>query len=284
MQDPQTNPSDGLLARRPLPGRWLVLMTLSLFLVVPAITYLTWQLTQGEPNRIKLSYDDRATWFMQPVRPRPLEYDKFVAGETGRQYRKTDLKIEPEIERMIQRCVVLAQADDFFTSMQQRDELLGIAKAEANGFYPAYLVASWYRENGDAEQAQAWSRVAFDRAGGALAQRLIDKDQSAVAEYRIPPVAIGFDRVTDGERDATLVLVYPAPRTETNGFIYLPTYRSSYRLTDPTLPLGVDPGIHPTRLTLMPQPVSAVGSKPNWFSAPDGAVGRFEDAVVTKSP
>ena len=54
--------------------------------------------------------------------------------------------------------------------------------------------------------------------------------------------------------------------------------RSIYRLTDPDAPLGVDPGVHPTRLTLLPQP--ATGREPNWFAVPDGAVGRFEDAVV----
>ena len=63
-----------------------------------------------------------------------------------------------------------------------------------------------------------------------------------------------------------------------NGNVYLPTYRSVYRFTDPALPLGVDPGLHPTLLTLLPQ--QSKGTDPNWFSVPDGAVGRLDDAVV----
>ena len=70
-----------------------------------------------------------------------------------------------------------------------------------------------------------------------------------VTGHEAPFLAIGYDRVTDGKLDATLVLIYPRPTTEDSGFIYLPTYRSVYRLTDAALPLGVDPGLHPTQLT-----------------------------------
>jgi len=84
---------------------------------------------------------------------------------------------------------------------------------------------------------------------------------------------------TEGKRDATLVLIYPRPTSQANGYVYLPVYRSVYRLTDPALPLGVDPGLHPTKLTLLPQ--ESNGTDPNWFAVPDGAVGRLEDADIT---
>ena len=269
-------------ARPGLSGRWMVLITLSLFLVVPAVTFLAWQLSQGEPTRLKLDYDQRAQWFMQPVTPRPLTYDMFVASEAKKKYKRTALALDPEVEQSLHRCVLLAKSDDFFESDGARDTLLALAKQPDNGFYPAYLLAEWYRVNNEPAEHDRWVRAAFDRAGGALAQRLVDEDGQPVAGYTLPPVAIGYDRVINGERDATLVLVYPAPTSEANGFVYLPTFRSIYRLTDPDQPIGVDPGKHPIKLTLLPQ--EPTGPVPNWFAVPDGAVGRFEDAVIKDAP
>ncbi len=278
MSDPNPQPAEHNHAT--LSGRWLVVLTLSLFLLVPTITYFSFKATLATPARVNLDYDQRAKWFMQPVKPRPLKYSTFVAAETGKEYKKTDLTIDPEVEKALRQLVYLVQRDDFFENQQTPKRLRPYAEKPVYGFYPAYLLASWYQVNGNTEQFDAWIRVTFDRAEGAIAQKFIDSDANPVADYRLPPVAIGYDRVTDGKLDATLVLVYPAPISHANGFVYLPTYRSVYRLTDPALPLGVDPGFHPTRLTLLPQ--ANGGSDPNWFSVPDGAVGRLDDAVVSE--
>ena len=261
-------------------GRVIVMLTLSLFLVVPAITYLVWSLTQGEPTRVKLDYDRRAEWFMQPVKPRPLSYSTFVAAETGKEYKKTDLQLTPDTERVLQHCVNLAKRDDF-ANPEVRDDLAKLVDREDAGFYPAYLLATWHLLNEQRDEHDKWMRVAYERAGGALAQRLIDEKGKPVAGYRLPPVAIGYDRVIDGKRDATLVLVYPHPTSDKNGFVYLPTYRSVYRLTDPKIPMGALANVHPIQLTLLPQP-SEGKDQPNWFAVPDGAVGRFADAVVER--
>lgn len=261
-----------------LSGRWLVALTLSLFLLVPTITYFSYKATQGSPPIIKLDYDQRERWFMQPVKSRPLKYSPFVAAETGKDYKKTDLYIDSDVEAVLQRCATLAQSPTFFESNETRHALIAFAEEEANGFYPPHLLASWYQQSDDQMEYDRWIRIAFDRADTAIAQRLVNEDGQPVDNYELAPVAIGYDRVEDGKLNATLVLIYPRPTSDANGFIYLPTYRSVYRLTDPALPLGVDPGLHPTRLTLLPQPNG--GSDPNWFSMPDGAVGRLDDAVL----
>lgn len=263
-----------------LSGRWLVVLTMSLFLLVPTITYFSYMATQGTPQQVQLDYADRDQWFMQPVKSRPLKYSKFVAAETGKEYKKTDLTIDPDVERLLQRCSTLAQSADFFDDTETRDELIGYANEPANGFYPPYLLASWYLNIGNRAEHDRWMTIAFDRAHTAIAQRLVDEKNQPVADYALSPVAIGYDRVIEGKLNATLVLIYPRPTSHANGFVYLPTFRSVYRLTDPSLPLGVDPGFHPTRLTLLSQPNG--GSDPNWFSVPDGAVGRLDDAVVDK--
>ncbi|MEM9108530.1 MAG: hypothetical protein AAGC72_00735 [Planctomycetota bacterium] len=264
-----------------LSGRWLVALTMSLFLLVPTITYFSWKATQGTPQRAALDYDQRGGWFMQPVISRPLKYSKFVAAETGKQYKRTDLIIDPDVEAVLQRCAAMAQSPDFFDRTDSYSALLILSGDEANGFYPPYLLAAWYLNSGDTESHDRWMRVAFERADTAVAQKLIDDKGNPVAGYELPPVAIGYDRVTGGKLDATLVLIYPRPTSHDNGFVYLPVYRSAYRFADPALPLGVDPGLHPTLLTLLPQPSN--GTDPNWFAVPDGAVGRLDDAVIERA-
>ncbi|MGB0767803.1 MAG: hypothetical protein ACPGYV_08840 [Phycisphaeraceae bacterium] len=259
-------------------GRYVVFATLSLFFVIPVMTYFVWSMTKATPPRTDLDYDERASWFTMDVKSRPLRYSKFVAAETGKEYKKTDLTIDPDVEQVLHRCASLVQDAAFFENAEAAQTLERFADNRANGFYPAYLLAAWHRENGDDASAERYMRIAFDRADTAIVQRLVDAKGNPVAGLALPPVAIGYDRVIDGKLDATLVLIYPRPTSEANGFIYLPVYRSAYRLADAALPLGVDPGLHPTRLTLLPQPSN--GTDPNWFAVPDGAVGRLRDAVV----
>ncbi|MGB1124440.1 MAG: hypothetical protein ACPG4Q_04465 [Phycisphaeraceae bacterium] len=263
-----------------LSGRWLVVLTLSLFLLVPTITYFSYKATQGTPQRAQLDYDQRERWFMQDVKSRPLKYSKFVAAETGKQYKKTDLTIDPDVEAVLQQCAAMAKSTEFFSSDETKERLLAFAEDEDNGFYPPYLLAAWHLGRGHAEAYGHWMGIAFKRADTAIVQKMVDTQGNPVADYRLPPVAIGYDRVTDGKLDATLVLIYPRPTSQANGDVYLPVYRSVYRLTDPALPIGINPGLHPTLLTLLPQ--ESNGTDPNWFAVPDGAVGRLSDGVVDK--
>lgn len=267
-------------AQRPggMRGRYAVLITLSLFVLVPAVSVGIGLSLAGGIHTVDLDYDKRATWFVQPVKPRPLKYSKFVAAETGKQYKRTDLAITPQVEAILRRCVTLAQAEDFAKDTETRDKLAELAEDEANGFYPAYLLGAWHGLNDDTAERDRWLRVTFARAQGAICQKLVDVNGKPVAGYAIDPVAIGYDRVEKGVLNATLFLVYPGIVTDERGIAYLPTYRSVYRLTDPKLPIGADPGLHPTKLTLLPQRLN--GTEPFWFSVPDGAVGKLPDAVV----
>ena len=276
MEQPKQQPEHN---HATLSGRWLVTLTLSLFLLVPTITYFSYQATQGTPQRTELDYAQRGQWFTQPVKSRPLKYSKFVAAETGKQYKKTDLTLDPDVEHVLQRCATMAQSPEFFDRTETRDKLLAFTRDEANGFYPPYLLGAWYLANGERVEHDRWMETAFDRADTAIVQKLVDSKGQPVANFELPPVAIGYDRVIEGKLDATLVLIYPRPTSQANGYVYLPVYRSVYRFTDPALPMGVDPGLHPTKLTLLPQPVG--GTDPNWFAVPDGAVGRLADADIT---
>lgn len=273
---PATSPAD-----RPggVRGIWLVAATLSLFIFVPAITIGVWMLLKDDGvGQTPLVWSERSQWFMQDARPRPLEYDKFVQGETGKKYKKTNLVLTAADEAMLQRLTALARREDFFDATTVRDQLEAAASEYPGQWYPPYLLASWYQVNGDQAAYERWMAEAFSRTSAAIVQRLIDAEGNAVANDRLPPVAVGFDRVIDGKRNATLALVYPAPVSDAEGYVYLPTWPTIYRLTDPQAPPGVEPPWHPRGLTLLPQPID--GSVPNWFSVPPPGIARLPDAVV----
>lgn len=263
-------------------GIWLVLATLSLFIIVPALTIGAWMLLKDDGVKPQpLSWTERGQWFMQNARPRPLKYDPFVQAETGREYKKTNLALSPTDEQMLHRLTTLAQRADFFELAANRDLLEAASAEHPDQWYPPYLLASWHAANGDASAYQHWMAEAFGRTSAAIVQRLVDRQGAAVAGYRLPPVAVGFDRVVNGELNATLKLVYPAPISDENGFVYLPTWPTIYRLADPDTPPGVESTLHPTRLTLLPQPID--GTEPNWFSVPPPGIAKLPDAVVEQA-
>ncbi|MFI4859219.1 MAG: hypothetical protein ACIAXF_00920 [Phycisphaerales bacterium JB063] len=258
-------------------GLWFIIITLSLFVLVPGIVVGVLQFIPKAPPPEPLDYDQRASWPAQELRSRSLEYDMFVAAETGRRYRKANFPLSDTDEAMLQQAVWLVQQDDFFTNPAHSETLRAWADEHDTQFYPAYLLAEWLRVDGQTQAAEPWRRLAFERATGAIVQHLARPDGTPAAGHTLPPVAIAYDRVIDGELNATLRLIYPAPTADEEGNIYLPTFQSVYRLTDPALPQGAQTGSYPLNLTLLPQ--TGTRQTPNWFSAPS-RVGRLPDATL----
>jgi len=258
-------------------GLWFIGITLSLFIIVPTIVITVSKLASKPKERPPLVYAERSDWQPQELRPRELAYDMFVAAETGRQYRKANFPLDDADEAMLHQAVHLVQQDGFFTDDTALPKLTAWADDHPTQFYPAYLAAEWLRVNGRADEAAAWRDTAFRRASGAILQQLQHEDGQPAAGITIPPVAIAYDRVIDGQLNTTLLLVYPAPTADALGRVYLPTFESIYRLTDPTLPPGAETGSYPRELTLLPQ--DRFRQTPNWFSAPH-RVGQLPDATV----
>lgn len=258
-------------------GLWFIGITLSLFIIVPTVVITVSKLASKPKERPPLIYAERGTWQAQELRPRELAYDMFVAAETGRQYRKANFPLDDADEAMLQQAVHLAQRDDFFDDAAALDKLTAWADEHPTQFYPAYLAAQWLRVNGRADEAAQWRDTAFRRASGAILQQLNTHDGTPAAGYTLPPVAIAYDRVIDGQLNTTLMLVYPRPIADEHGRIYLPTFESIYRLTDPALPPGAETGSYPRELTLLPQ--DTYRQTPNWFSAPY-RVGKLPAATI----
>ena len=273
-------PPDAPTKDRPggLNGRWLVAATLSLIVIVPLFTTAVWKLTENDKQIEPLDYNNRQNWQAQRVSMIELEYDMFVAAEAGRKYKgRTDLQISPEDEAMLRDCVAMAQRADFFTREANLDKLLSLSDQHPMQFYPTYLASELSRWAGHREEAAALRIEAFTRATGAIVQRLSDDQGTPAAGHELPALAIAFDRVEKGELDSNLMLVYPAPAADEHGEVFLPVFYSVYRLADPTLPPGAQPGVYPVDLTLIPQ--TPYASKPIWFTAPH-RVARLPDATV----
>ncbi|XAL99108.1 hypothetical protein OT109_16190 [Phycisphaeraceae bacterium D3-23] len=280
MPDPSP-PTQDPSRERPggINGLWFIAITLSLFLVVPAIVIGVLQFAPGPAPPEPLDYAQRAAWPAQELRSRSLEYDMFVAAETGKRYRKAHFPLSDSDEAMLHQAAWLAQQDDFFTNESNYEKLVEWADRHETQFYPPYLLAQWLLANDRAEDAGPWRTLAFERATGAIVQHLQYADGSPAADHTLPGVAIAFDRVIDGQLDTTLRLIYPAPTADDEGNLYLPTFESVYRLADPALPQGAQPGIYPRDLTLLPQ--TRTRQTPNWFSAPS-RVGRLPSATVDR--
>ncbi len=277
MTDADPQPEPGRDRPGGINGLWFIAITLSLFIIVPAVVIGTSKLASRPQERPPLVYAERDTWQPQELRPRELAYDMFVAAETGRQYRRANFPLDAGDEAMLLNAVRLAQTPDFFESEAVPGRLADWAAQHPAQFYPAYLLGEWYRVNGDAQQAQTWRDTAFRRASGAIVQALNRPDGTPAAGHTLPPVAIAYDRVIDGQLNTTLMLVYPAPTADEHGRVYLPTFESIYRLTDPALPPGADSAVYPRDLTLLPQ--SLTRQTPNWFSAPH-RVGELPAATI----
>lgn len=277
MTQPDTHREPGKDRPGGINGLWFIGVTLSLFIIVPAVVIGTSKLASQPKERPPLVYAERDSWQPQELRPRELAYDMFVAAETGRQYRKANFPLESRDEAMLLHAVRLAQAPDFFDAQSTLDKLTAWAEQHPTQFYPAYLAAEWCRVNERNDEAAQWRDTAFRRASGAILQELKHPDGSPAAGHTLPPAAIAYDRVIDGQLNTTLMLVYPAPTADELGRVYLPTFESIYRLTDPALPPGAESAVYPHDLTLLPQ--TQTRQTPNWFSAPH-RVGELPAATL----
>lgn len=237
-------------------GPWMVLATLSLFVVVPASVFIAWQVMEADfadVEREPLVWAERARWPVYDVKPKPLEHGVMSQARTGKTYK--DYGFDPG-EAMIQsiaRCRALAESGDAFFTGDTQDALAAEWEAQPNHFYAAALLALWYQNavaaTGDAMGAEAvdeWWELAFAVSPAALVQGVSNEAGEAVGDFDVGTVAIAFDTV-DPEADAIdtelVVLVFPEVRTDASGVWHLPIFKTIFRVIDPALgpPIPNDP-------------------------------------------
>ncbi len=238
-----------------IAGPWAVVATLSLFVIVPAVVFVSWKVMEADfadVQRGPLVWDERATWDAFDVKPKPLEHGVMSQARTGKTYKDYGFHPSEELVASIARCRDLVERGDGFYEGDTRDALLEEWHGVTGQFYAGALLALWYEhalaESGDEMGARAaleWWTLALQAAPAALVQPAIDLSGVATAHLNVGTVAIAFDTV-DKEHDALdseLVLVFPNVRTDANGVWYLPIFKTIFRVIDPALgpPVPNDP-------------------------------------------
>lgn len=238
-----------------MSGKWAVAATLSLFVVVPAITFGAWRLMEADLADVEdrpLVWSERETWPAYDVKAKPLERGIMSQGRTGQTYKDYGFHPSTALIESIARCRALAEGDAFGTG-ETHDALLKEFDAVEGHFYAAALLALWYEqaalELDDAmgrAEAERWWGEAFALAPAAVVQRVAGLEEGPVllrlSEVEVPGVDVGtvsfaFDTV-DAETDTidtSLVLVYPGVRTDGSGWWRLPVFKTIFRIVDPAL-------------------------------------------------
>lgn len=251
-------------------GPWVVAATLSLFLIVPAISVGAWfLLVDRDPSAdapAPLVWAERADWPRSQFTVfKSLERGQMSSARTQKVHNeKIGLVVTAEEILAIQRCAVLArQPLGAFMGNDTRDALQQEVQSRPDLFYGHYLLGTWHRLREDTQAADAAYTRAFRHAPAALLRHHVDADGQTAVDAPVPDLALVADRIVDDHLDASVVLIYPHLRTGGDGFIYLPVYKAILRETDADRPI---------------QRV-AFEDKPAWFTF-FGPVGRRPDVTL----
>jgi len=85
--------------------------------------------------------------------------------------------------------------------------------------------------NGHETKAARQYAEAFELAEAALLQPYKTPSGEPAANRSVPPIVIALDRVEEDVLVQNLHLVFPRPRTDERGRVYLPVPKTAYRLT-----------------------------------------------------
>lgn len=265
MNDHPTHNPTGPTRPATLRGPWIVAATLSLFVVVPAGTYVALRAVQHDLHNNEhdqpLDWTGRTHWPAFEVRYKSLERGMMSRARTNQTYKDYGFAVTPELEASIERCRELARGMHHdFPSPQVRDALAAEADAHPENFYASALLATWHRIHGNTDDAgAAWTR-AFAAAPAAMVQHITDADGNPLPHADVGTVGFAFDRVVADHLDPSMTLVYPAVTTGDDGIWRLPIFKAILRLTDPALgPAGPNDPHAQASITF----VGRVGRLPN---------------------
>lgn len=242
-----------------ISGKWLVWLTLSLFVVVPLVTWGALRLAQRNTRAAgvtdPLRWGERSRWEASRVTEGTLERGPMSSARTGKMYFDYPDPVTPEgLGVMLGASRLVGPAASRGTSSpsvgergvgERLEGMVGeMVGGEAGLFYPRYLLGWWYMRQGEVERADALLTQAFRLAPAALVRRYVRSDGTPVMGYQPPPLRLAFDRVRADHVDSSLTLWYPVLPTDESGRVYVPVFRGVVREVDPRWAEGVPvPGI-----------------------------------------
>jgi beta-lactamase regulating signal transducer with metallopeptidase domain len=163
-------------------------------------------------------------------------------------WRNLPFEVSPDEEQNARECVALARSYgsstngvNHFDRQETRQALEAVLARQPNYFYAEYLLAVWSQSHGDAEAARGLFERAYRHAPIVIVQRFETPGGRPVANVPMQSFALECNRVKKGWLDPSLKLLYLRLRTDQNGCIYLPVYRTVYRTDDMASPDGYEP-------------------------------------------
>lgn len=165
----------------------------------------------------------------------------------GAAWRDLPFTLTPVEEADARKCVALAQGVrsthngvSAFATDETRTQLEDILLDRPDFFYAEFLLATWYRENGEAAKADELFEKSFEHAPVVLLQRFVFDGGRPLVGAKPQLFGLECDRVQHGSLDPSLKLLYPFPLTDDDGRIALPAYDTVFRTDDISYPSGYD--------------------------------------------
>lgn len=218
-------------------GKVLLFATLSLFVIVPALlaVIVPWVKQDLEQTPRTLHWSDRRAWEPLPVMPKNLERGMMSAARTDEKYEDYGFRIPAEAELELMELSRLAHGSegfpDFF-SEQARDRIEQGRQTldDRFDFYPEFLLAKWHERKGEHDRAARLYEQSFAHAEAALIRSYVDPRGDPVEDYEAGEIILGFDQVENDRINTNLRLTYPHLVTDELGRVYLPVFKTIYRI------------------------------------------------------
>lgn len=173
----------------------------------------------------------------QPVNSTTLE------GIGG--WRNLAFQLDKKEEAVIEECKQLSQTyfhmrsdKRVFNDTETRDKLTTILKQNPQCFYAQYLLGTWYRLQGNRQEAQRLIQQSLEKAPVILTQTYKLGTGKPAAGIEIPAISIECNRVKDHYLDPSLNLQYVGLITDANGSVQLPVFDTVFRTSSQSYPEG----------------------------------------------
>ncbi|MFW6336227.1 MAG: hypothetical protein ACOC3G_03775 [Phycisphaeraceae bacterium] len=218
-------------------GKLLLIATLSLFIIVPAVlaVLVPWVKRDLEQTPRTLPWSDRQEWEPLPVSPKNLERGMMSAARTDEKYEDYGFHIPGEAELELMELSRLAHGSEgfpAFTSAEARERIEQGRQTldDRFDFYPEFLLAKWHELQGNDERAMRLYEQSFAHAQAALMRKYVNPEGDPVEGHDAGKIIIGFDQVENDKINTNLRLTYPHLKTDALGRVYLPVFKTIYRI------------------------------------------------------
>lgn len=233
-------PRDPAEQGRRIDGRWVLLTLAVLAALVPFMVWRTLRWVEARHAAAPpLQWSQRGDWPHIPVRSSTLQATGIGRLLGGGDWRNIPFHLTEPEEASVLALRELAMAPDFAAD-EVRRSIEAQLEQQPDSFYGHYLLATWHRLHGHADAARAHYNRAFALAPVVLRQPYVTPDGDPAAGLELGAIELECNRIEFGQLDTSLTLVYPELVTDQQGEVFLPAYRTVYRLTARPHPTGYD--------------------------------------------